>query len=82
MIPDPIVNILNEYDADISSYDHVIDIIEEKRWGEFIVLKRDIINEDEVVKILTINEKDKLKISTETINNTIIELGEKWAQLN
>ena len=82
MIPDIIVNILNEYDADISSYDHVIDIIEERRWGEFIVLKRDIINENEVVKILSIHGKNKVKISTETINNTILEAGEKWVQLN
>jgi hypothetical protein len=73
MIPNKIKKILDEYESDISNYDHVIDIIEEKRWGEFIVLKRDVIDENENVKILTINSKDKIKISTETINNTVIK---------
>tara|TARA_B100000674_G_C37968822_1_gene975927 strand:+ start:2541 stop:3002 length:462 start_codon:yes stop_codon:yes gene_type:complete len=68
MIPNSIKNILEDYNCDISNYDHVIDIIEEKRWGEFIVLKREVMNENEVVKILTINSKNKIKVSTETIN--------------
>ena len=73
MIPNKIKNILEDYNSDISNYDHVIDIIEERRWGEFIVLKRDIIDENENVKILTINGKDNIKISTEIINSIVVE---------
>ena len=76
MLPTKISNILNEYESDMSNYDHAIDIIEEKRWGESIILKRDIIDENEAVKIMTINSKDNIKISTEIINNTVL-IGEK-----
>ena len=73
MMPSKIANILAEYDSDISNYDHIIDIIEEKRWGEPVVIKREIINEAESVKIISVvNDLKEVKFSTEVIEKTII----------
>ena len=72
MMPSALSNLLSNYNCDISSWEHANDVLTEKRWGEFIVLKRDIIDENEQVKILIINGKDKFKIETKIINNTIV----------
>ena len=72
MIPHALHNVLNNYDCDISSWEHALDILNEKRWGEFVVLKRDIIDENHQVKILIINGNNNFKIETKLINNTIV----------
>ena len=66
-----IVNVLKQYNCDISNWEHVLDVIEEKRWGEEIVIKRDIINEKTHVKIIKIESFDKIKIKNETIDEFI-----------
>jgi hypothetical protein len=68
-IPQKYVNLLNNYGCDISSWEHVEDVINEKRWGETIVLSRDIVNEKTSVKILEIISKDNFKISNEIIDD-------------
>ena len=71
-LPDKLNNILIKLDCDISIWEHCLDIIEEKRWNEFVVLKRDIIDENEQVKILKILSEDRFKIQNEIINTTVI----------
>jgi len=70
-ISERLSNILYQYDADISSWEHAQDIVEEKMWGETLVLKREVIDEKQQVKILTIMSENKLQISTQTINNLL-----------
>ena len=71
-LPENITNVLDAYDCDISSWEHAEDILSENRWGEEIVISREIIGEKTNVKILKINEKNSFKILNETINETII----------
>ena len=71
MLPKELSNILNSNTTDISNYEHALDIIENKRWGEFLILKREIVNETEQIKVLTINNTNRFKISIEKINNII-----------
>jgi hypothetical protein len=75
MLPDRIRNILDETDSDISNYEHALDIIEERRWGESIVIKREIIGEIEQVKIIEILGKENIKIFVEKINNLAMRGG-------
>jgi hypothetical protein len=72
-LPDKLVNTLIKVDSDISTWEHCLDIIEEKRWGEHVVLSRDIINENEHVKILFINNENQFKIENKIINTLVTE---------
>ena len=75
-IPDRLSRILLKTKCDISTWEHCLDIIEEKRWGEIIVLRRDVIDDNENIKTLIINSEDSYKIENKIINTTII-LSEK-----
>jgi hypothetical protein len=76
MLPIKIKNIFSETNTDISNYEHALDIIESKRWGESIVIERDILGEIEQVKIMTIHNRDNIKIQLEKIDNLAIKKGE------
>ena len=67
-----ISNFLNSEDIDISNWEHILNIIEEKRWGESVVIKREIINEKTEIKIMIIESKNKFKIRNETIDEFIV----------
>tara|TARA_R100000152_G_C6663985_1_gene102116 strand:+ start:175 stop:555 length:381 start_codon:yes stop_codon:yes gene_type:complete len=71
-LPDKLSRILRKLECDISVWEHCLDIIEEDRWGEFVVLRRDVIDENESVKILYINAEDKFKIENKIINTTVL----------
>ena len=71
-LSEKMVNFLNKVDADISIWENVIDIIEEKRWNEPIVIKRDVIDEESHVKILTILSEERFKVSSEVIKDLIV----------
>ena len=73
MLPVKIKNILDESNSDISNYEHAVDIIESKRWGESIVIQRDILGEIEQLKIITIFSKNDIKINLEKIENLAIK---------
>lgn len=73
MLPSRLNDLLVKTDVDISVFEHVLDVIEEERWGEYIVLKRDIIDEKQQVKLLEIFSEEKYKITNEVINNIIVE---------
>ena len=71
-IPIEIQNILIKYKADVSSWEHVKDVIKESRWNECIVLSREIYKERENIKILEIISKNTFNIKNEIIDNIII----------
>ena len=71
MLPDKVNNLLYKTDADISVWEHVLDVIDEERWGEVIVFKRDIIDEITNVKGIVFESENKFKIFTDTINDLI-----------
>ena len=56
----------------MSIWEHLADIYDEERWGELIVIKRDVINEEQHVKLLYILGENKFKIINEQIRSTII----------
>jgi len=72
-LPDKLIQTLSKLDCDISTWEHCLDIIEESRWGEHVILSRDVIDENEHVKILFINSEDRYKIENKTINTLVIE---------
>ena len=72
ILPVNLCNILRSHNCDISDWEHVLDIIDSKRWGSYIVIKRDIIKEVQHVKILKLLSRDSFKISVESINNIIM----------
>ena len=71
MLPDKVVRLLEKTDPDISVWEHVADVLDEKRWGENIILKRDIVNEITQVKAVVFYSEEKFKIFNETINDLI-----------
>ena len=71
-LPDKLCNVLNKHNCDMSVWEHCLDIIEEKRWGEFVVIKRDVIDENQNVKILLINSESSFKIENKIINTTLM----------
>jgi len=71
-LPERLSNLLLKLDCDISIWEHCLDVIENERWEEIIVLNRDIIDENQHVKILKIQSENKFKIENKVINSTII----------
>jgi|TARA_R100000081_G_scaffold53342_1_gene25896 hypothetical protein len=72
MLPDKIKNFLLKIDADISIWEQILHILEEERWGENIVIKRDVIGENQHVKILSLLSEDKFKVTSEVINDMVV----------
>jgi hypothetical protein len=66
-----IANILRKYNVDISTYEHILDILENECWDEFVVLSRELIEFKYHVKILKILDHDKIKIITKVIEDEI-----------
>tara|TARA_Y100000992_G_C21065909_1_gene396406 strand:- start:11 stop:484 length:474 start_codon:yes stop_codon:yes gene_type:complete len=71
-LPVNLREILIKFNCDISDFEHALDVVEEKRWGEELILKREIINEVTHVKVLEINSIKDFKIKNEVINDLIV----------
>ena len=71
MMPEKLCAILLKYRCDKADWEHALDIIEEERWGEHIIIKRDIIDEEQHVKILFINKNNMYKIDNKIIKSKI-----------
>jgi len=69
MLSDKLCSILRKFECDLATWEHALDIVEEERWGDFIVLKRDVIGEVQQVKLIEILSEAKVKIRTETIKD-------------
>jgi len=72
MMPQNISNFLVSNNVDISTWEHVKDIIDEKRWGEPVIIKRDIIDEKQQIKYIELDSKLTIKINLETLEDTFI----------
>ena len=66
-----LANLLKQNNCDITVWEHVLDVIEEERWGEHVVLSRQIIESDEHVKVIIINSESKFKIENHKIYTDI-----------
>ena len=71
MLPIQIVNFLSSNNCDISIWEHVKDIIDERRWEEQVVIKRDIIDEKQQIKYITINRNKEIKVNLAVIDDLI-----------
>lgn len=72
MMPQNISNFLISNNVDISTWEHIKDIIDEKRWGEPVIIKRDIIDEKQQIKYIELDSKLTIKINLETLEDTFI----------
>ena len=68
-----ISNILSVNNCDFATWEHVLDVIEEERWGENIILSRQIVDSQQNVKVLNIFENSKVKLATRIIEDEIRE---------
>ena len=71
-LSDKLRNLLTVNNCDYATWEQILDIMETSRWKESVVIKRDIIDSKENIKILTILSEDKIKISTRSIEDEII----------
>jgi len=71
MLPERLSNTLMKIETDISNWEHIIDIIEEERWDENVVLRRDIIDERQHVKIIQILSEDRFKMQNQVIDDLL-----------
>lgn len=71
-LTDKLSMLLSNHNCDYATWEHVVDIIDEERWGEPVVIKRDIVEDKVIVKILKLNEGERIKIQTKTIEDEII----------
>lgn len=72
MLPDKIANILIKNNADISDFEHALDIVENEEWDSFVVVKRSIVDEEEHVKVMQIISENKVKIHNKELKKTIM----------
>ena len=72
MLDDKLVKLLEKTNSDISTWEHVLDVVEEERWGENIIIKREIIDDKEHVKVLTFSATNKFKLFSNSINDLIL----------
>jgi hypothetical protein len=75
MLPERLANSLLKNDCSLADMEHAIDILAEHRWGETLILKRDIISEEEQVKIIKILSETKFQIDTKKIKTILYEEG-------
>lgn len=71
MLSEKIVSFLEKENVDLATWEQIMDIIEEKRWQEPVVVKRDIVGEDQHVKIITMFSDDRFKVSSEVIKDIV-----------
>jgi len=71
MISSDVAQVLESYSCSLASYEHVHFIISNKRWGEFIVLTRDFINDEQQGKLLRFLAGNKIIIESFAQNFTL-----------
>jgi hypothetical protein len=71
-LSDKLSNLLSVNNCDYATWEHVLDIIESSRWNESVVIKREIIDSKENIKILSILSEEKVKITSRSIEDEII----------
>lgn len=70
-LPEKLVSILSAHELDVSSWQHAANIIEHELWGMFVVLKRESIGSDELIKLIRILSPTLFKVETKNGQSTI-----------
>ena len=63
-IKEDVRSILETYDADLPTWEHVQYIFKNKVWGTTVILKRDVLEEETQGKMLSINGPTEISIET------------------
>ena len=71
-LSDKLSMLLSNSNCDYATWEHVLDIIDEERWEEPVVIKREIVDDKTVVKILKIQSGERIKIQTKTIEDQLV----------
>lgn len=71
-LSDKLSMLLSNNNCDYATWEQVVDIVDEERWGEPVVIKRDIIDDKIVVKILKLKEGERIKIQSKIIEDQLI----------
>lgn len=72
-LPDKIIKILEQYKCTIDVYEQIDDVFDQELFPVSIIINRTIIEDEHRVKILNLDNKNRYKIQTETINLVIKE---------
>lgn len=68
-----LVDVLESQECTIADYEQVLDAIENEVYPTQLIVKREIIDENHLVKILEIMSENKFKLFSERINNMVVE---------
>ena len=71
-IPERLANALIKIQTDISNWEHIVDIFDEERWGEEVVLRREIIDQKQHLKTVVITSNNMFKIKNREVEDTVI----------
>ena len=72
-LPEKIIKVLEQYNCTVETYEQIDDVFDQELFPIDIIINREIIEDEHRVKILKLNNKDRYKIQTETINLVIKE---------
>lgn len=70
-IPEDIRGVLENYNADLPTWEHTQYVLSSKEWGTSIILTRDVLEEETQGKLLKIDGPGEFKIETFIIENYI-----------
>jgi len=70
-LPEKLVSILSSHELDISTWQHAANIIEHELWGSFIILKRETVGSDELIKLIRVLSPTLFKVETKNEQNKI-----------
>ena len=62
MLPSPVVATLNNYQCELPTWEHALFIVNESKWGDFVVLERNAIDEGFQGKLLRFKENNRYSI--------------------
>ena len=71
-----LISILETYDVDQPTWEHAKFILTQQKWGNFVILSRDYIDDDMVGKRLFFENENKLRVE-DFMTNEIISLEKK-----
>jgi len=70
-LSDKIVRVLEKYDCDVSTWEQVLDYVENEAWNQKVVISRELIEGKYHVKAMTLIDDSKIKIESKVIENDI-----------
>ena len=71
MLPERLSKVLSSIETDMSNWEHIVDIFKEKRWGEEVVVRREIVGEVQHVKIIKIKSENNFVIENKSIEDLL-----------